>query len=50
LIRILDRPRLLARSCECYATNRHFRDLIEGAGAEPIPIPASQPGLVSGPG
>jgi CRP-like cAMP-binding protein len=50
LIRILDRPRLLARSCECYATNRHFRDLIEGAAAEPIQIPASEPGLASGPG
>lgn len=32
LIRILDRKGLLARSCECYATNRHFRDLIEGVG------------------
>jgi CRP-like cAMP-binding protein len=33
VIRILDRPGLLARSCECYATNRHFRDLIEGVDA-----------------
>jgi CRP-like cAMP-binding protein len=32
-IRILDRPGLVARSCECYATNRHFRHLIEGADA-----------------
>lgn len=28
-IRILDRDGLKDRSCECYATNRHFRDLIE---------------------
>jgi CRP-like cAMP-binding protein len=32
VIRILDRERLLRKSCECYATNRHFRDLIEGEG------------------
>ena len=31
LIRILDREGLRAKSCECYDTNRHFRDLIEGA-------------------
>ncbi len=31
VIRILDPPGLLAKSCECYATNRRFRDLIEGA-------------------
>ena len=29
VIRILDRPRLEKRSCECYATNQHFRHLIE---------------------
>lgn len=29
LIEIVDRPGLEARSCECYATNRRFRDLIE---------------------
>lgn len=28
-IRILDRDGLLRHSCECYATNRHFRSLIE---------------------
>jgi CRP-like cAMP-binding protein len=28
-IRILDRARLERRSCECYATNAHFRQLIE---------------------
>ncbi|MDQ0463424.1 CRP-like cAMP-binding protein [Caulobacter ginsengisoli] len=28
-IRILDREGLERRSCECYATNRHFRQLIE---------------------
>jgi len=36
LIRILDRDRLRRKSCECYATNRHFRDLIEG---EALPLP-----------
>jgi hypothetical protein len=30
VIDILDRDALRARSCECYATNRHFRELIEG--------------------
>jgi CRP-like cAMP-binding protein len=34
MIRILDAPGLLAKSCECYATNRRFRDLIEGAQEE----------------
>ncbi|HSV04433.1 MAG TPA: Crp/Fnr family transcriptional regulator [Phenylobacterium sp.] len=29
-IRIADREGLLAKSCECYATNRRFRELIEG--------------------
>ena len=29
-IEILNRQALQARSCECYATNRHFRDRIEG--------------------
>jgi CRP-like cAMP-binding protein len=29
LIEILDRSRLEKRSCECYATNQHFRHLIE---------------------
>ena len=28
-IEILDRARLEGRSCECYATNQHFRHLIE---------------------
>jgi CRP-like cAMP-binding protein len=31
VIRILDRAGLQAKSCECYATNRRFRELIEGA-------------------
>jgi CRP-like cAMP-binding protein len=31
VIDILDRDRLLARSCECYATNGHFRELIENS-------------------
>jgi CRP-like cAMP-binding protein len=31
LIEILDRPGLEKRSCECYATNQHFRHLIEKA-------------------
>lgn len=31
VIDILDRDRLLSRSCECYATNRHFRELIENS-------------------
>ena len=32
LIEILDRPGLEMRSCECYATNQHFRRLIEKVG------------------
>jgi CRP-like cAMP-binding protein len=31
LIQILDRDALRAKSCECYDTNRHFREMIEGA-------------------
>lgn len=31
VIMILDRRGLEAKSCECYATNRRFRDVIEGA-------------------
>jgi hypothetical protein len=30
VIHILDRDALLAKSCECYQTNRHFRRMIEG--------------------
>jgi CRP-like cAMP-binding protein len=42
VITILDRPGLEARSCECYATNRHYRSLIEGAGrGEAAPAAAS---------
>lgn len=33
VIRILDRERLMRAACECYATDRHFRDLIEGRRA-----------------
>lgn len=33
VIVILDRPGLLAKSCECYATNGHYRELIEGVEA-----------------
>jgi CRP-like cAMP-binding protein len=29
VIKILDRPGLLRRCCECYETNHHFRELIE---------------------
>lgn len=32
LIEILDRPGLERRSCECYATNQHFRRMIEKVG------------------
>jgi CRP-like cAMP-binding protein len=34
VIKILDRDRLRAKSCECYATNQHFRELIEGVEAK----------------
>jgi CRP-like cAMP-binding protein len=32
MVTILDRAGLEVRSCECYATNRRYRELIEGAG------------------
>lgn len=31
IIQVLDRAGLQGKSCECYATNRRFRELIEGA-------------------
>jgi CRP-like cAMP-binding protein len=35
VIDIHDRAGLERRSCECYRTNRHYRDLIEGAAGAP---------------
>ena len=39
LIEILDRPGLEKRSCECYATNQQFRQLIERTGGRPSSRP-----------